>query len=92
MSASTVVIILILVVGTASIWRSHVSAKRNRNGLCAKCSEVLQRGGAIVVRAGGQNYLYCQSCGGGVRLRDRMFWAVFLLLIVSFVGGYFVLK
>ncbi len=92
MSASTVVIILMLVVGAASILRSHVSAKRNRNGLCAKCSEVLQRGGPTVVRAGGQNYLYCQSCGGGVRLRDRMFWAVFLLLIVSFVGGYFVLK
>lgn len=92
MSASTVVVILMLVVGAASIWRSHVSAKRNRNGLCAKCSEVLQHDGEIMVRAGGQNYFYCQRCGGGVRLRDRLFWAFSMLVLVLFIGGYFVLK
>lgn len=88
MDTHTVLIILMVVAGGISMWHSQIAKNRNKNESCAKCSTPLPKESTTVVRAGGYNYMYCQACGKGVKIRDKAFWIIFLLSAAFLLGGY----
>jgi hypothetical protein len=88
MDTHAALIIVMVVVGAISMWHSHIAAKRNKSGSCANCSMPLSKESTTVVRAGGYNYMYCQSCGKGVKSRDKVFWVLFIVAAAILVGAY----
>jgi hypothetical protein len=68
------------------------SVRNNKYGKCAKCACDISAIDNVSVVASHHRYFYCQTCGSGVKLRDRIFMGMFVLISVSLIGAYIAFK